>query len=468
MHHWMKTVAAIGMVSVFSAGPGLAQTTSLADALALAYTTHPQMRIQQATVRSADEDVISAQGDRLPTLTQSGTITRSYDQGNTIGPFGRQPTTLGLETTFTQQLWDGGRDRLDVLSARMSLKAVRQTLIALEQDVLFTTVESFMNVRRDQDFVRLARNNVRVLREQVRAANDRFEVGEVTRTDVSQAEARLAAALSSLEANRGALQRSVDSYVAVVGIPPKNLRTPPPAPKIPETVEKAEAVAIKKHPRVTQAQYETKAAQFALESTVKNRNPTVTGSLAHTMQADTDNTYFSTHRLTAQLRGDVTIYSGGQLDSARRKSLALLERAEANVQLQGYITRQSIRNAYTSWQVAGASIISGREQVRAAQVAFNGVKEEAKLGARTTLDALDAEQEVLTARSNLVAAIHDEYVATYLVLSEMGLLTAQHLNLGVPIYNPEVNFSNVKAKQKDPLGLKRIKLFEKLQKRRGG
>ncbi|MCP5087582.1 MAG: TolC family outer membrane protein [Rhodobacteraceae bacterium] len=470
MQECLKAVVATGVAVLFAAGPVASQTTSLADALALAYTTHPRLRVQQATVRSADEDVISSRGNLLPSLSQSGSLSRGYDLGDTFGPFGSnpEPTTLGLDTTLSQQLWDGGRDKLDVEGARMSMLAARQTLKSLEQDVLFSTVESFMNVRRDQEFVRLARNNVRVLREQVRAAKDRFEVGEVTRTDVSQAQARMAAALSSLEANRGALQRSVDSYVSIVGIQPKNPRNPPPAPKIPDTAGKAEAIAIKNHPRIKQAQYEAKAAKYALHAVYKNRSPVLTGSLIYSQRLNLGNDFFTTNQVTAQVSGTMPIYSGGQLDSARRKAFAVTEQAEANVQLQGYVTRQSVRNAFTSWQVAGASIRSGREQVRAAQVAFDGVKEEAKLGARTTLDTLDAEQEVLTARSNLVASIRDEYVATYLVLAEMGLLTAQHLNLGVPIYNPEDNYSNVSKKQRNPLGNKRIKLFEKLKKRKGG
>ncbi len=467
MQNWMKAAFAVGMVSLFGAGPVAAQTTSLADALVLAYTTNPQLRLQQATVRAADEDVIIARGDLLPSLTQSGSITRSHDLGNTFGKDPEQ-TIATLNTILTQQLWDGGADKLDVEGSRMSLLAARQDLKSIEQSILLSTVEAFMNVRRDQEFVQLARNNVRVLREQVRAARDRFEVGEDTRTDVSQAEARLAAALSTLKSNQGALQRSIDGYVSIVGVQPKNLRLPPPAPKVPDTVKKAEAVAIGSHPRVVQAQFSAKAAELSVKSTGKNRNLVVSGTLTHTATTRPTAGAFNVNRITAAINGNMNIYAGGQLDAARRKVLALYHQAEANVQLQGYLTRQAIRNAYTNRQVAQASIVSGREQVRAAQVAFEGVREEAKFGERTTLDVLDAEQEVLIARSNLVSAIRDEYVAVYSILSEMGLLTAEHLQLGVPIYNPDVNYSKSQAIQKNPLGEFRIKLFDKIKKRKGG
>ena len=213
-----------------------ASATTLADAMALAYKTNPQLRAQQAALRAADEGVISARANLLPTLAQTITLGRTIDwtlySNAAIPQLRRDPTTtLTLNTQMTIQLWDGGADRLSVEAQRMNVLATRQALRSLEQRILLATVQAYMNVRRDQQFVRLAQNNVRVLREQVRAARDRFEVGEVTRTDVSQAEARLAAAMSQLESSRGNLQRSINSYVAVVGEEPRNLRTPPPPPK---------------------------------------------------------------------------------------------------------------------------------------------------------------------------------------------------------------------------------------------
>lgn len=467
MAKWLKSAVISGSMALATAGIGPVQATTLADALVQAYTTNPQLSLQQSVVRIADEDVINQRGDLLPTLTQTGRASQTKDLGNTrtarsIG------TTLSFTTRLGIQLYDGGADRLDIESAKMSLLAARQQLKEVEQTILLNTVSAYMNVRRDQAFVRLARNNVRVLREQVRAANDRFDVGEVTRTDVSQAKARLASALSSLEASKGNLMRSADSYVAVVGTRPNNLRTPPPAPKIPATASKAEAVAIHKHPRIIAAQFQAKAAEIAMQSAAKGHYPQVDASVSHTI-GDTrrTGTGYTNNSVTADITGQITLYAGDKLNSAKRRAQAAFERSQSNLQLQGYITRQSLRNAFTGWQVARASIVAGRQQVRAAQIAFEGVREEAKLGARTTLDTLDAEQELLSARSNLVASIRDEYVATYAVLAEMGLLTAQHLKLGVPIYNPDVNYTKVTKKQANPLGLKRLKIFDKLKKRRG-
>lgn len=447
--------------------------TTLADALAQAYQTNPQILAQQAALRATDEGVISARANLLPTLTQTLSISKTNNlnlpsQSILTGTSTRKATTFwNHNTELTIQLFDGGADRLGVEAARMSVLAGRQALRELEQIILFNTVQAFMNVRRDQQFVRLAQNNVRVLGEQVRAAKDRFAVGEVTRTDVAQAEARLAAARSQLETNRGNLRLSESAYTAVVGTPPRDLRNPPPAPVLPSSAAKAEAVALRKHPRVMQAQFNAKAAELTAESTTKNRHPQVFGSVDYDFGARAGSGELSTDELTARIVGQWTLYQGGRLDSNRRRDVALLQQALSNVQQSGYLTRQGLRDAYTTWQVASASIQSNRQQVRAAQVAFDGVREEAKLGARTTLDALDAEQELLSARSQLVTAIRDQYVAQYQVLAEMGLLTAEHLGLGVPIYNPDVNAAASNRHQLGILGDKRIKLFDKLKKRKG-
>jgi outer membrane protein len=441
--------------------------TTLADALVLAYQTNPQIIAQQAFLRATDESVISARANLLPALKQTLQANRAAQLNMPSGsrdPHGQWT----LNTTITMQLFDNGSDRLIIEAAKMNVLAGRQALLQLEQNVLLSTVTTFVDVRRDQQFVRLAESNVRVLREQLRAAKGRFEVGLVTLTDVAQAEARLSAALSQLESNRGQLAKSENAYTAVVGIAPTKLRKPPAAPKLPSTLAKAEAVAIKKHPRVMQAQFNARAAELTLKSTLKNRAPQIDGSVGYIFGKNFGGNELSRDDVSATITGTVNIYQGGRLDSNRRRDIALHQQSLSNVQQSGFVTRQSIRNAWANWQSTSASIKSNRQQVRAAQVAFDGVSEEAKLGARTTLDALNAEQELLNARFQLVTAIRNQYVAQYQVLAEIGLMTAQHLNLGVPIYNPDSNTQAITKKQIGKFGKKRIKLFEKLKKRNGG
>ena len=456
-----------GIVLVFATLSLPVSATTLADALVLAYQTNPQIIAQQAFLRATDESVISAQANLLPALKQTLQANRAAQLN--MPSASRDPHgQWTLNTTITMQLFDNGSDRLIIEAAKMSVLAGRQSLLQLEQNVLLSTVTTFVDVQRDRQFVRLAQSNVRVLREQLRAAKGRFEVGLVTLTDVAQAEARLSAALSQLESNRGQLAKSENAYTAVVGIAPTNLRKPPAAPKLPSTLGKAEAVAIKKHPRVMQAQFNARAAELTMQSTLKNRAPRIDGRVGYIFGKNFGGNQLSTDDVSATITGTINIYQGGRLDSNRRRDIALHQQSLSNVQQSGYVTRQSIRNAWANWQSTSASIQSNRQQVRAAQVAFDGVSEEAKLGARTTLDALNAEQELLNARFQLVTAIRNQYVAQYQVLAEIGLMTAQHLNLGVPIYNPDTNTQAITKKQIGKLGKKRIKLFEKLKKRNGG
>mgnify|MGYP000616020305 FL=1 len=458
---------AISVALAFLAMSLPTSATTLADALVIAYQTNPQIISQQAFLRATDESAVSARANLLPTLKQ--TLSANRSAGLNMPSQSRDPHgQWTLNTPMTMQLFDSGADRFTLESARMGILAGRQALLQIEQSILLSTVSTFVDVRRDQQLVRLAQSNVKVLREQLSAAKNRFEVGEVTLTDVAQAEARLSAALSQLESNRGQLAQSENAYTAIVGIAPNKLRKPPTAPKLPGTLAKAEAIAIKKHPRIIQAQFNAKAAELTKKSTLKKRAPQIDGSIGYAMGKNFGGNELSTDDMTATITGTINLYQGGRLNSNVRRDIALHQQSLSNVQQSGFVTRQSLRNAWANWQSASASIKSNRQQVRAAQVAFDGVREEAKLGARTTLDALNAEQELLNARFQLVNAERNQYVAQYQVLSEMGLLTAQHLNLGVPIYNPDVNFQAVTKNKIGNLGLKRIRLFEKLKKRNGG
>ncbi|MBC6441872.1 MAG: TolC family outer membrane protein [Rhodobacteraceae bacterium] len=505
-----------------------APATSLADALAIAYSTNPQLKAWQAALRAADEDVISARANLLPVLAQELRIERTVgwpvepdtrmrrDRAGrpigrstdyyTIGDNGRlerrdsngnlqsspdydeqseqvsdpvftnQPalrsrnltTTYTFNTRLTMQLWDGGADRMSVRAARQALLATRQDLRAAEQRVLLATVQAYLAVRRDREFVRLAENYERVLREQLRAAQDRFAVGDVTRTDVAQAEARLAGAIAQLQSFRGNLQRSEAGYAAVVGVPPGSLRAPPAAPEIPATPDAAETMAKQDHPELMQARFNAKAAEIRANATAKNRNPNLSLELDHTIFGE-GNQRTADH-VSLGIVGRMNIYQGGRLDSDRRRAVARWQQTLANVQQAGYTVRQEVRNAYTALRVASASIQANREAVRAAEIAFEGVKEEATLGARTTLDTLNAEQELLAARANLVTSLRDEYVATYQVLASIGLLTAKHLNLGVDLYDPDANTRAVTYKQLGNLskfGRNRRETLDKITQRRG-
>ncbi|KAB7616192.1 TolC family outer membrane protein [Amylibacter sp. SFDW26] len=433
--------------------------TTLTDALIQAYQTNPSLRIGQNSLRATDEGVAQARGALRPTISATASTNRTLNETTD-----RASSSDTAALTTSVPIYAGLTGLNGVDQAKFNVQASRQALVDTEQTVLLNAVTAYMDVRRDQRNVELARNSVKVLSEEVRAARERFEVGEVTRTDVSQAESRFAASQSSLETSRAALKRSIDFYIATIGSAPKNLRTPPPAPKLPKSANDAENIAIARNPQILQQQFLVKAAEKSVDIARGNKRPTITGSIS-AQQSNADLTDTSDTSAILGLSVSQPIFQGGRLNSAERQALAQLDQEKSELQLAGVQVRQEVQSAYATWEASKASIRARREQVRAAKIAFEGTSEEAKLGARTTLDALNAEQELLEARSDLVSAIRDEYVNAYTVLSAMGLLTVDHLQLGIETYNPDTNYSAV-AKP-SPLGKKRLDTLDKILKRNG-
>jgi len=437
--------------------------TTLTDALIQAYQTNPSLRIGQNSLAATNETARQAEAAFLPTLSANVSADRTFNDTTGI----ETPNNVfALSSTIPIYAGRTGINGLD--QARFNIHAARQALKVTEQTVLLNAVTAFMDVRRDQRNVQLAVNSVKVLSEEVRAARERFEVGEVTRTDVSQAESRFAASQSALESSRANLNVSIQTYTAVIGSAPKDLRTPPAAPKLPATARAAEAVAVARNPQILQQQFLVNAAEKAVEIARGNKKPVITGTIQRVRtETQTSTTSFGSDSTFTQIgiNANQTLYQGGRLNSAERQALALLDQEKSELQLAGVQVRQNVNSAYAIWEASKASIKARQEQVRSAKIAFEGTSEEAKLGARTTLDALNAEQELLQARSDLVTAIRDEYVNAYGVLSAMGLLTVDHLQLGIESYNPEINYK--KATDRNALGDRRLNILDILKKRSG-
>ena len=435
----------------------VADGVSLTSVLAAAYKNSNELKVARANLRRVDEGVAAARSAKGASVTgnASASVSRNFGAGSTS-------SNQSVSITGSQQLYDGGQDDKAIEAARMNVLAQRESLRATEQNVLLSAVAAFFNVRRDQRSVAQQKNNVSVLRQQVRAAQDRFDVGEVTLTDVSQTRARLASAISQLALAEGNLRNSLQNFRATTGTKVTKLHAPKSTPRLPKSARAAEAVAIKKHPRILQSQFSTKAAQLTLDQVNLNRKATVSATI--TGRAFKNNSLNGDgSSIEAGINATVPIFQGGALDSARRSALASLHAAEAQLQLNGVITRQNVNSAYVQWQTARSAKKAVQSQIKASQIAFEGVREEAKLGARTTLDVLDAEQELLSAQSSLISANRDEFVAAYSVLSEMGLLTVDYLKLPVKKYDPDVNY--IKANTKAKFDTRKFKLLDKLQNR---
>ncbi len=434
-------------------GAASAQTT-LAEALSNAYVESGLIDQNRAVLRAADEDVAQAVAALRPVVSWSGNIRRSFGTGRTISAnplTGAESvttrssvtntTTIGLAAELV--LFDAGNRRLNVDLSKESVLATRADLVSIEQQVLLRAVQAFMEVRRALETVTLRQNNLRVITQELRAARERFEVGEVTRTDVSLAEARLSGARSNLAAAQGALEQARAEYEAVVGTPPGQLVTPRGLPTIPGSVPNATQIALASHPDLIAAQHNVTAAELGVLIADTASKPRVSLSADYGITQDFDTEEYQRSG-TVTLGAQAPIYQGGALPSQVRSAKAQRDQARAGLLQTSRAVEQNVANAYASLRVARASIEATRDQVRASTVAFEGVREEATLGQRTTLDVLDAEQELLDARASLISAQVDETIAAYAVLSSIGELTARSLQLNVPLYDPSAYYSLVK------------------------
>ena len=280
-------------------------------------------------------------------------------------------------------------------------------------------MQAYVDIRRDEEFVRLAGNDVDRLSETLRATQNRFEVGEVTRTDVSQAESRRAASDLQLAAAVGALEVSRENYRQAVGVPARNLEPLPPLPPLVASLDEATRIGLQRNPRIVSAQFAERSAVYDFDRALAAKGLSVGVSVGggferdNNTQGETGVRWNSDLGLEAGIEATVPLYSGGRNDSLVRQAQALLEQRRFQLQDEGRAVTQEVAAAWSELDVARASIVARREQERAAQIASEGVAEEARLGARSTLDVLDADQELLQAQAEVVQALRDEYVAAY-------------------------------------------------------
>lgn len=429
--------AVLGVVLALS--PALATAETLTDALISAYQNSNLLEQNRAVLRAADEDVARAVAALRPTID----FLASFDYASTDN-FGNSLADDGLnELNATYSLvaeliiLDGGQRGLQTEIAKETVLSTREALISVEQDVLLSAVQAYAGVLSALAFVDLGENNLRLIQEELQAANDRFEVGEVTRTDVALAESRLAQSRSQLAAARGNLESERESYRVAIGRYPGALSTPTNVPDTPDVLEEAIDIAVRRHPAIRQSQRDVTVTDLSVELTTRAFGPTVsaTGRIQYTSRG--------TDQSSLGLDFRQPIYSGGQLAALERRAIATRDQARAALHQTTLNVSEAVANAFSQIRVFRAQIAATEEQVRAAEIAFEGIREEARLGARTTLDVLDAEQDLLDARADRIDANAQQYVAIYSLLSAMGLLTVEHLNLGIPTYDPSAYYNAV-------------------------
>jgi len=422
-----------------------AQADTLADALVGAYNHSGLIEQNRALLRAADEDVALAASALKPIINWSAEVQRGF--GNNTSVFGlstglaRTSAELGLSADLL--LYDFGSSAAGVAAAKETVLATRQSLIGIEQQVLLRAVSAYMGVIEASEQVALRQNNLRLLTQELRAARNRFEVGEVTRTDVALAEAQLAQSRSGLATAQGNLLIAIEEYRNIVGRKPGQLAAPPSLPSLSGNVETAKALAVRNHPSMLAAQFQVSASDLQIQRAEANMKPTV-NLQGRLLIQESYNSQSSVRSGSVGVRVTGPIYQGGRLSASARLAQAQRDAARGNLHVVRHDTQQRVGDAYARLVSARASIEASQEGIRAARIAFEGVREEATLGARTTLDVLNAEQALLEAQAGLITTQAQLYISAYAVLEATGQLTARDLRLPVQIYDPNEYYNLVK------------------------
>ena len=453
-----KWARGIAVGAIACAGFPLALVPSWADtlegALVQAYQNNPSLNSQRASVRATDENVPQALSGYRPRVSINGSIGTQYwdttNRTSTTNPKDyihqsgtMTPNSYGI--TATQTLYNGFQTANKTRQAESQVQAARETLRVTEQTVLLSAVTAYMNLLRDSAILDLQRRNVEVLQEQLRQTRDRFNVGEVTRTDVAQSESRLAAGRSQVLSAEANYKASVATYRQVIGVEPGKLSPGSPVDRFsPRDVPQSVGVATATHPAVTSAQYSVDAALLQVKVAEGALYPTL--SLQGNVLQSNEIGLLQLKSFNAAVLGQlsVPIYQGGAEYSLIRQAKETLGQRRLDLDTARDQVRQAVVQSWGQLDAAKANIEATQASVQASEIALNGVREEARVGQRTTLDVLNAQQELVNARVSLVTAQRDRVVASYTLLAAVGRLSPQILGLHVPTYDSNVHYQQVR------------------------
>jgi outer membrane protein len=445
-HGLLVSVSVVGLM-LASGERAPATAESLREALAATYQTNPRLDAERARLRATDEGVPQAKAGYRPSAAvnaESGYQRTESKPGSNTDSAGH---TWGYSVSVEQNLFKGFRTTNGVREAEAQVRAGRENLRNVEQQVLLEAVTAYADVLRDQAVVRLREGNVAVLSKDLQAAESRRAVREVTRTDVAQAQARRAKAVSALDLARSNLRTSRAVYERVVGRPANNLSEPaPPSRLLPQSIEDAVKIAEKEHPNVASALHREKAARHSVDRIWGELLPEVKLEASYGQRFDPSRTVDeqSSTAITGRLR--MPLYEGGETQArVRAAKHTHVSRLQEIEQARGE-TQETVIKAWSRLAAARAQMQSDRVQVEAARVALEGVREEEKVGQRTLLDVLNSEQELLDAEVQLVITRRDLIVATFAVLASVGRLNALELKLTDAVYDAEAHYQEVARK----------------------
>ena len=421
-----------------------ASAESLADAITLAYQTNPTLQAQRAQLRATDEGVVQARAGFRPTANvqaQGSWYWQKYAScqilfgcfSPTAGGFTQNYNELNATLQLTQPIYTGGRATARLKAAEAQVLEGREQLRQAEAQVMLSVIQAYEDVRRDEQTLAIRKDNVAVLQRQVDETRARFEVGEVTRTDVAQSEAQLAAAQALLSSAGAQLAASRAAYASAVGQSPGTLAPEPTFKVFPDNVDQAFDTVEFNNPAIRTAQYAEQAAEAQVSEAKAARMPQVglQGSYGYEQPISPFNTSANVRSTTASIVFSQPLFAGGSTESQVRQYIELANVARIQQESARRTAIQNVSQAWSTLLAARANIVADDEQVTAARVAFEGTRAEQQAGLRTTLEVLSAQQVLENAQLSLVDARHDEYVAAAAVLNVMGLLEAKNLVPGI-------------------------------------
>ena len=426
---------------------GTAGADTLREALVSTYATNPTLTGQRETLRATDATVAIARAAGRPQVSATVGLNRTLTQSGLLINGGKGPT-VSAGVDLSMPLFQGGAVKNSVRAAQTRVEAGRATLSAVEGDVFTQAVGAYMDVIRDRAIVELNQNNVRVLATNLEATSDRFKIGDLTRTDVAQSEARLQLGRSQLATAQGRLASSEATYRQVIGHAPGALAPPPPLPPLPKSEDEAVRIALANNPDLIAISRSAIAAGYDVNVARAGRLPTLSGVLGETYVGNLGSTNApfpnSGNATTIGLAARVPIFQGGLPAARIRQSQAQQGQVLEQVVGTERAVVQGARSAFASYDAAEKAIQANTVAVQANELALEGNRAEQSVGTRTIIEVLNAEQELLNSQVLLVTARRDAYVAGFQLLNVMGQAQAQDLGLeGGPLYDPLGNYRHV-------------------------
>ena len=416
---------------------------NLVDALVNVYQNDPVLNAERVRQRGSDESIAQALSGWRPTVSATGTVAKSWSDTSKSAMSSLTSTTLSIE--LSQPIFRGFRTVNSTKAAEASIAAGKQELLSVEQDVMLRAVQAYMNVLRDQEIFGLRQIGLKAFKRQRQDVAMRFKVGDVTKTDVAQTQARLAGALADVTAAKVALATSKANYEKTVGHSPQNL-TYPLAIKLPWSLEASQSLAQTFNPNILSAFYVRNSAAYKIDVNKGNLLPEIkllaSASSAFNPQQGIDSS------TNYQVEGILSfpLYDGGKTYSTIREAKHFESQRSLEIIMQARSVRESVTNAWYRLVAARETLAAVSSQVTANELALNGVRKEYNAGTRSTLDALNAENELISAKIKFVSAKHDVSVSSFMLLHAIGVLTARDIHLPVKVYDADENYVTVRGK----------------------